>query len=242
MARLYKPPNKAVRYAGTLDLKCLMLPVPEATKKLITVVDHKTGTKPKSKYGWTEQPWQTAAYRKADGEAEANGMLHLDKETGLPTWFPQSEIYEQSVGAFQHLLGLWHTMHPNPKDGGVPSVTTVTGQYEKPALKWWSAGAACEFIADNLPVKSNEEGAEWIEPEDMYPIIEKARKEFINVGRRAMTIGSQVHGAIDLYLREGIEPPKTAPDEVTTAFLAFLEWFDAHKVEVIATEQVVFGQ
>ena len=39
-----------------------------------------------------------------------------------------------------------------------PRRTSIDGQLDKPGLKWWSAGCACDYITDNVDVKSNEKG------------------------------------------------------------------------------------
>ena len=118
-----------------------------------------------------------------------------------------------------------------------PSVTTITGQLDKPALTWWAANCACDYIISEL------EGSD----EDMvpvgalYPVIEAARKGFMKVSRQALDIGSATHGAIEHYLKTGQEP-QAPSDEVLSAFLAFLEWKGSMDVgETIQTEFTLYA-
>ena len=117
----------------------------------------------------------------------------------------------------------------------LPSVTTITGQMDKPALVHWAANCAVDYILDNL---SQDPSCPY-RTEELYPIIESARKNFRKVGKKAMDIGSAVHDAIERYLIHGDEP-QSPSNEVLSAFLGFLEWQDAHGFEVVATEKTVY--
>ncbi len=75
----------------------------------------------------------------------------------------------------------------------------------------------------------------------MAAVLEEARKNFLSVSKKALDIGSSVHEIISRYLKTGIEP-QIANDNVLAAFLAFLEWQDAHKFQPISTEQVVYDK
>lgn len=119
----------------------------------------------------------------------------------------------------------------------LPSVTTVCSALDKSTpLMHWSVNCACDFILDRM--KDPELVAN---KEDMYPIIEKARKEFKNVSSKAMDIGSVVHKVIENYLKTGHEP-KAPSVEVMNAFDAFLEWKEEYHVEPIKTEQTVYHE
>jgi hypothetical protein len=124
-------------------------------------------------------------------------------------------------------------LHPVLKIN-VPSCTTITGQTDKPALTFWAAGAACDYILQEV------NGSTSIPIEKLFPIIEAARKNFRTVSRKALDAGSRIHEAIEVYLKTGKEP-FTKDDQVLSAFLAFLEWKDAHRVEPIALEETVYG-
>jgi len=125
-----------------------------------------------------------------------------------------------------------------PKTGNkLPSVTTISGVLDKPALLYWAVNCACNYILENLstdpfcPYKA----------EEIYPIVESARKNFRKVSATALDIGSAVHEAIERYLKTGKEP-QAPSNEVLSAFLAFLEWLDTWKSwETVTTEMTVYS-
>ena len=118
----------------------------------------------------------------------------------------------------------------------LPSVTTITGQLDKPALVGWAANAACDYVLDEVG------RCTWpVALPALCSIVEAARTNFRKVSRRAMDIGSQVHAAIEEYLKRGREPFKPE-DAVASGFAAFQEWQRRHQLAVIATEQTVYAQ
>lgn len=134
-----------------------------------------------------------------------------------------------------------------PKTGNkLPSVTTITSMLDKPALVYWAANCACDYIINELeqfcvPSDSTKEENHLIELEMLFPIIESARKNFRKVSAKAMDIGSAVHVAIERYLKTGQEP-EAPSDEVLSAFLAFLEWLDTwESYETVKTEHTVYA-
>ena len=128
--------------------------------------------------------------------------------------------------------------YKHPVGCDVPSCTTITGQLDKSgALTYWAAGAACDYVWDNL-CESLEYGN--IDSKVLLPVLEKARKNFRSVSKSAMDTGSRIHGHVEQYFKTGKEPLKPSNEELS-AFLAFLEWKDAHKVEPIQLEHTVYG-
>jgi hypothetical protein len=112
------------------------------------------------------------------------------------------------------------------------SVTTITGQLDKPALTYWSAGCTADYIIQNLPAN--------LTIDNLMPVIERARKDFRKVSSTALDIGSAVHEAVERYLSTGKEP-QAPSDEVLSAFMAFLEWHDRNPICPIETEYTVYG-
>lgn len=131
-----------------------------------------------------------------------------------------------------------------PKTGKkLPSVTTICGQLDKPALIYWAANCACDYALQELgqiaPIIYEEK--EHIKLETIFPVIEAARKNFRKVSAKAMDIGSAVHAAIERYLKTKQEP-EAPSDEVLSAFLAFLEWLDTwESYETVKTEHTVYA-
>jgi len=128
----------------------------------------------------------------------------------------------------------------------LPSVTTITGQLDKPALMPWAANCAVDYILENIEnnIYVGNEGPpqpELINVATLYPIIESARKNFRKVSAQALDIGSATHQAIEHYLLTGKEP-QAPSDQVLSAFLAFLEWLDTwDSYETIETEHTVYA-
>ena len=224
--RLYDlPPGKL--YGGRTDLVA-------EVDDILWVLDWKTGKKPKDALGYAEWPLQTAAYRAGILDARRNGVIHLDKATGLPTVYDYSNTFQKDLYAFNDLVRFWRNRYADKLNGtNGPSVTTVTGILEKPALVAWAANSACDYILMNLPKANLQTG-------DILSLIEKARKEYRSISREAMDLGTAVHACIEQWLRTRVEP-KIEDDRVLAGFLAFLEWFDDHKVKVIEIEKVIYG-
>lgn len=240
--RIYKVTNNQIRYAGRTDLKCLMLPDPEAARKVRAFIDFKTGKAPNLYFnpnGYDEWPLQTAAYRKSDDTYEENGIVHLDKETGGMLWFPYNKTYKNDIKRFEALCNYWWlTYGEEYKDklrGGAPSVTTICGMLDKPALVQWAANSTVEYISERYPLESGE---------SMSDLLEEAKKNYRRVSAKAMDIGTQTHGHIEAWIKSDgkVDPPSDAPDEVTNSFVAFLDWWKAHKVEPIEIEVVTYGK
>lgn len=110
------------------------------------------------------------------------------------------------------------------------SVTTILNVLNKSALMYWSVNCACDYILENMSIQHSIAG-----------IVETARKEWRNVQKKALDIGTEVHEAIHKYLTINKEPEITNP-KVLAAFVAFLEWKDANKLVPIECEKVVYGK
>lgn len=224
-SRLYERTAQGQTYAGTTDLIAVM-------DGEVWLLDWKTGTKPRPKNGYPEWGMQTAAYRNADGRPQRNGVVHLDKNTGLCKLYDFSERYEQDLASFRHLVAFWRSRHI--EEDGLPSATTVLNLLDKPALVYWSANCACDYILDEV------EELKSVNIEDLRLVIDGARKKWRKVSKKAMDVGSQVHAAIEHFLKTG-EEPQDVSDEVEAGFLAFLEFQDKHKLKPIDIELVVYG-
>ena len=121
-----------------------------------------------------------------------------------------------------------------------PSSTTITGQLDKSGpLTWWAAGCASDYVLEKL--KGFKESR--VEILAVVEIAQEARKQFRSVSNQAKDIGTAVHKAIEMYLKTGREP-KIDDDEILAGFVAFLEWADKHKLEVIpgGMELTLFGE
>jgi hypothetical protein len=69
---------------------------------------------------YPEMRYQTAAYRSCFAEAEGNGILRLDKETGQPEFYDASKSYERDLEIFYTMVKLYYLRHPRlAKKAGV---------------------------------------------------------------------------------------------------------------------------
>ena len=103
----------------------------------------------------------------------------------------------------------------------------------------WATGAVCTYIMENCEQP-------WLdkkESSDAYIVfpdqLKKARWYYKDISTRALDVGSAVHDAIRMYLASGVEP-SDPDDQVLAAFVAFLEFFDQHKMKTIKTEERMF--
>ena len=120
----------------------------------------------------------------------------------------------------------------------LPSVTTIISDCtdKSGALTQWSAYMVVEWIKQNCNQPSDTRY--HVSPDDL----DEARFNFREVSKTALNIGYAVHQAIEDYLMTGKDPEKTKEDDrILAGFVAFLEWMDKNKVEVIGVEETVRG-
>lgn len=121
----------------------------------------------------------------------------------------------------------------------VPSVTTVLSILDKPALVWWSANETSMYIRNAFDSLADKQNMIHKPLHELYPIFEKAPKEFRKVSAEALNIGSEVHSAVEFYNKNKAEP-KCINDKVLSGFLAYLEWEAKNAVQPIQLEHTVY--
>lgn len=117
-----------------------------------------------------------------------------------------------------------------------PSVTTIQGILDKPALMYWSANCAVDYLKENIEKLQNPAG-----PHVVDGLMAEARQAFRSVSKTELDIGTQVHNAIERYIKEGKDLSGNLPDAVQNGFLAFLEWEEKHKARWLASELQLFN-
>ena len=115
-----------------------------------------------------------------------------------------------------------------------PSVTTILGQLDKPALTYWAANCAVDYIEEHIDKIQNPRG-----PHTIADILGGARTAFKSASTAAKSIGTEVHHMIEDYIRTG-EDPSVSSDAAANAFLAFLEWESKNNVRWIASEITLY--
>jgi len=221
--------------------------------KSLTLIDWKS-----SKGIYDEYRIQVAAYAEAynlkalaEGRplVERVGVLRLDKETGAPEYCDCTEGMEERFKAFAAVREYFRIMiEPGAsgkrfyayEDRKFPSVTTILGCLDKPALVQWAANSTVEHIESILPELAN------ANPDQVAALLKSAKTAFRRTSKKACDIGTLVHDMIECHLSGGMpeslldEVGKTVKDKATNSFLAFLEWKDQVHLEPVALEHTVY--
>ena len=70
--------------------------------------------------------------------------------------------------------------------------------------------------------------------------LKNAQKNYKDISKEALDVGSEVHAAIEYYLKTGKEP-KIENEQVIAGYIAFLEFKDEHQLFPLALEETVYG-
>lgn len=118
-----------------------------------------------------------------------------------------------------------------------PSVTTILGILDKPALLSWASNCAVDYIQENLEAVKD--------PMDVHrgeQILQEARKAYATKRDDAASSGTQAHHAIEAYIH-GLDPSEyLVSDESKKAFEAFKSWEDKNHVQWLETECEVVSE
>ncbi len=117
-----------------------------------------------------------------------------------------------------------------------PSVTTVLGVINKPALVPWARNMALESVETALKKRSGTQEA--ITPEWISQVISEARRRPEQVRDQAADFGTQAHVAIDQIV-QGLEPQ--IPPEMELVVNNFTEWRRDANLDLHLTETMVFS-
>ena len=127
--------------------------------------------------------------------------------------------------------------HRFVRDGvKLPSVTTITGQLDKPALVSWAANSACDYIISELEGSDQE----MVRVGALYSVIAAARKNFRRVSTQGLNIGKETHRAIAFYLHNGYRPSDLTK-EAENALGAFVVWMEKMSPETHLIEHKLYG-
>ena len=114
---------------------------------------------------------------------------------------------------------------------GIPSVTAITGVLNKPALVFWSANLAKDFLLQHLNA-----GTQITEE----LIIDAAKQHTIRKEQAAIS-GTKVHTFAEEYIK-GKKPEMPEEEEVIRGVTAFLDWVKNQKVKFEASEKIVYSK
>jgi hypothetical protein len=124
----------------------------------------------------------------------------------------------------------------------LPSVTTIIGDCtdKSEPLMRWAAAMVVEWIKQNCSALTKDETGLDSNIYDVWdPDLDEARFNFRKISKEALDVGSEVHHAIEHYLKSG-KKPKGLSEQASQGFAAFLQWAGEHKLETKATEKKVF--
>jgi hypothetical protein len=123
-------------------------------------------------------------------------------------------------------------------DGSYPSVTSVLGILDKPALMQWAANGVHDYYVDHL----EELRASATTDARVSMIVKGGKTAYRKASKAALNIGTSVHEAIQAHLSGSAPEPHLVNDAATNSFLAFLEWEKSVRLEPVAIERVVLNR
>ncbi len=124
------------------------------------------------------------------------------------------------------------------EDQQIPGVTSITGVLHKPALMYWAANCAGDYIEEELSP------GEALDEVEINELAEGARRAHKSAGGKATTIGSIVHQFAEDYMTARKlameEPPMPVNDKAEKSVNQFLDWVSEVHIEPHETEQICF--
>lgn len=96
---------------------------------------------------------------------------------------------------------------------------------------YWAVGLAMDYIRQNRGLGLS-----------LDELLERAAKNWKTVKEEAADIGSEIHGLIERYIKDGRDALGQYRPEVEHGFLAFLEWEKAHGVAWIKSEMPIVSK
>lgn len=150
------------------------------------------------------------------------------------------KLYNGDIHAEKHIYEKYHRYKIN--DNWVKGVTTYLGIIDKPALTYWAADMACEYIREVILSGGHITDTTLIE----------ARNAHQNIKQEAADSGTLVHKWAEDFINgknppipgEGKKKVKMTKQEieVQNGVLAFSEWVNKHNVKFVSSERVVYSK
>lgn len=128
-----------------------------------------------------------------------------------------------------------HSRYVHANGIPVPGVTSILEVISKPALITWAAGCASDYWLTALDGKT---GVTRNEAEQIHKAAKSAHR---TISKSAADVGTEVHKYAEAALK-GLSRPQLKTPEATNAAQAFNTWIDAHNIEPIHAERIVFSQ
>lgn len=150
------------------------------------------------------------------------------------TLTPNMEIHKLYGGEVE--LCFNPTKHHYTVDGKtVHGVTSILGVIAKPALVYWSAKMAAEYVDANLRV------GQALDEVQKMELVEGAKKAHRSFLKKAGDYGTLLHEAIERYIKTGKEE-KFQNATLQKGYTDFLTWAKNNKVEFKLSEKKVYSR
>ena len=119
--------------------------------------------------------------------------------------------------------------------GSLPSVTTILGILNKPALIPWAVKLSVEYLEKVM------RAGKTYTPEKFLEMLDAAKSRHRKIKQAAAITGTQVHDMLEKHILArlaGVKPPK----ETHICYKAFVIWEEKEKWEWIASEETVWSK
>jgi hypothetical protein len=145
-----------------------------------------------------------------------------------------SETYKMYNGSVELLFD--DAKHRYTVDGKtVDGVTSILGIINKPALVYWSANKAAEYINLNLPV------GKPMDEIEKKALVDGCKTAHRTLKEAAGGSGTMLHDAIEAYAKEKKLPNFVNPI-LKKSFEQFLNWVTENEVSFLASEKKIYSQ
>lgn len=132
----------------------------------------------------------------------------------------------------------------------IPGVTSILQRMAKPMLIPWAAGMASGYWVDKLRARREQDGVIPLLDSELDSLHKEAKGHHQRFTREAADIGKQVHAYAELCLRatmrgyrgKALSFPDTKDERILNGCNAFEDWVQAHDVEIIEPERVIFSR
>lgn len=115
----------------------------------------------------------------------------------------------------------------------IPGTTTILNILNKPALMPWVAKMCGEWVFDNWEA--------FTDPEpDIVALVKEMKGHYRKKTEAAADIGTIAHNWIERFIKGSNEEYPDGPAGQSVD--AFMEWWQAHKIEVLHSEKVLFSR
>ena len=116
----------------------------------------------------------------------------------------------------------------------LPSVTTITGVFDKPFLIPWAINTAVADAVSKLTPRQK------YTPTEIKKAILASKYAYKEVSEHACNVGTKAHEFIEIFFKEQRLADLDGPEQQQCAN-AFLSWYNANNVEMIDMEVAIEG-